>query len=1045
MNKKLQKGLVAAVAATLSTGIVAPVYAASVETKSFDAQYAEAYNATVNAKTQKELTAARVLVDKLYADLPQDLKNLAATLSAILDPKQQTELVKLDNAIKAAEVSGKQTDVNVATALIVDMPTVWKTSFSSYMDKIQQAVINKAVAAVTKAQESGIQADFDAAKALYEELLTVTNNDGVKSWVETALKAELDKVVVAVKISSVTPVGAKKLEVKFNQPVDTTKAVITVKKGSVATNLEKVTFSADKTSATIETTTKLTKTDTNTLYAVTVKGLANELSATASVEEEKVSKIEVTSTTAPMTASGSTTATVRYQVLNQYGENVTKDYTNINWTASTGWTSPSGSTNGQLTISAASGATAFIPGTKVYVTGVYANTTNGNSAVVNAEVTIGLEAKADKVVFNGIYQSSDKVFDANFTNANGFQLLYSVLDQYGNEMAVSGVPAVVFTNNNPLLLTIPQNPTSSVVTVDGEDYFALPITRGDYTSKGGNATVLAISSTTGKQSSYDISLDAVSAVKSFTMSAPADIVAQDETVEVPFTALDQNGNAVTKYADLNGKLTLSAALSFVEKADGNAKLVYTAPTSVSTIKGLQTVTSLVKDGGNFSSLTIDVKEKAVAKVVIGLDSTVSTNVSLGGALTIVPTDLVYQDQYGRVIADANITAGTNVHIKYKTTIDGVVSGWTTYTASTDFYNAKLTKVEFALFDTVGATTPITGSNKVFNVTVSGQSTFASYEIADPGVMFNNGVAGDGTTADVPNTNYDKTLKVYGIKEDGTKVLLADTYYTVAAQSGSQLSVTSAGVISDLTVGGYAAADFDDEDGNAINLKETVKVTILDTATPGAIKEVLTKEITISDAAPKGETVTMKDTLVNNRYEVTAANGETLLNTLAGLAVKEVKDQYGIVMTPSATVTIKNVTKATGSSFAVVAGKITGSRLGDKFTAEFKYGSKVVTADFVIKADSDVTAPSLTSISGKTIAANGNIVVTFSEAIDAASQTAVVEAIKAVDPSDATYAWTTPGTVLTIGSVVGGTFSSDVTVSVTDSVGNTNATLALDLN
>jgi trimeric autotransporter adhesin len=224
LNKKLQKGLVAAVAATLSTGIVAPVYAASVETKSFDAQYAEAYNATVNAKTQKELTAARVLVDKLYADLPQDLKNLAATLSAILDPKQQTELVNLDKAIKAAEALGTQANVNAARALIVDMPIVWKNSFSSYIDKIQQALVVKAVDAVKKAQVSGSQADFDAAEALYTELLTVTNNDGVKSWAEVALKAELDKVVVVLSVESITALNNKQVAIVFNQEVDSTDA-----------------------------------------------------------------------------------------------------------------------------------------------------------------------------------------------------------------------------------------------------------------------------------------------------------------------------------------------------------------------------------------------------------------------------------------------------------------------------------------------------------------------------------------------------------------------------------------------------------------------------------------------------------------------------------------------------------------------------------------------------------------------------------------------------------------------------------------------------
>jgi hypothetical protein len=247
LNKKLQKGLVAAVAATLSTGIVAPVYAASVETKSFDAQYAEAYNATVNAKTQKELTAARVLVDKLYADLPQDLKNLAATLSALLDPKQQTELVKLDKAIKLAEVSGKQADVNAAKALIVDMPEVWMKSFSSYMDGIQQPIMVKALEAAKKAQVSGLQVDFDAAKVAYDEIALVTNNDGVKSWVETALKAELDKVELLLLVNGVSAVNASTLTISGQGLGKLAKTDITIVGNAVTT----LTASADGKTATV--------------------------------------------------------------------------------------------------------------------------------------------------------------------------------------------------------------------------------------------------------------------------------------------------------------------------------------------------------------------------------------------------------------------------------------------------------------------------------------------------------------------------------------------------------------------------------------------------------------------------------------------------------------------------------------------------------------------------------------------------------------------------------------------------------------------------
>jgi hypothetical protein len=299
LNKKLQKGLVAAVAATLSTGIVAPVYAASVETKSFDAQYAEAYNATVNAKTQKELTAARVLVDKLYADLPQDLKNLAATLSAILDPKQQTELVKLDNAIKAASVSGKQADVNVARALIVDMPTVWKNSFSSYMDGIQQPIINKAVEAAKKAQTSGLKADYDAALALYNDLLTVTNNDGVKAWAEVALKAELDKAA-KLEVVSVKAISSTEAVVTFSSEVaavsednfDVVDSNVTVIEAELGSNKKEVTLTFNETL------------EDNENYVIEVQGvknlIGNTVAADATVEleyvVEDVTKVQLTKT-----------------------------------------------------------------------------------------------------------------------------------------------------------------------------------------------------------------------------------------------------------------------------------------------------------------------------------------------------------------------------------------------------------------------------------------------------------------------------------------------------------------------------------------------------------------------------------------------------------------------------------------------------------------------------------------------------------------------------------------------------------------------------
>lgn len=59
----------------------------------------------------------------------------------------------------------------------------------------------------------------------------------------------------------VTATGAKKLTVKFGVAVDPAKAVLTVNKGTIAVNTDKVEFAADNKSAVITTTTQMTKGD----------------------------------------------------------------------------------------------------------------------------------------------------------------------------------------------------------------------------------------------------------------------------------------------------------------------------------------------------------------------------------------------------------------------------------------------------------------------------------------------------------------------------------------------------------------------------------------------------------------------------------------------------------------------------------------------------------------------------------------------------------------------------------------------------------------
>ncbi|MDW2003702.1 hypothetical protein R7P64_24320, partial [Vibrio sp. 2304] len=210
------------------------------------------------------------------------------------------------------------------------------------------------------------------------------------------------------------------ITVTFNQPVDKTKAVITVNRGPVAVNTESIVFADDAKSAVITTVTNLIKGD----YTVKVSGLTDEaLTATFSAEDVKVSKIELLSDKAPLKDLSGKEATVLYRVLNQYGEEMTGQ--DIVWTASSGSTSDNRAGVLKLTTSGI-----FTPNQVVYLTGVHA----ASATVLNAQVTIAMPSNVDTIEFKGIYDTTNNVMVDSLPSgfaANRYRLLFSAKDQYG--------------------------------------------------------------------------------------------------------------------------------------------------------------------------------------------------------------------------------------------------------------------------------------------------------------------------------------------------------------------------------------------------------------------------------------------------------------------------------------------------------------------------------------------------------------------------------------------------------------------------------------
>jgi hypothetical protein len=445
------------------------------------------------------------------------------------------------------------------------------------------------------------------------------------------------------------------------------------------------------------------------------------------------------------------------------------------------------------------------------------------------------------------------------------------------------------------------------------------------------------------------------------------------------------------------------------------------------------------------------------------------------------------------------------------------------------------------------------SAKSMTFTKVDQSDYVSYEVADLGTMFNLVDVVSGTVKNDAGDKYDKTVKVYGVKADGTKVLLPASAYTVTTD-GELLVDTTTNVIGDLTASvGYVDTDFTPTTTNVYaDVEVSVLVTVKDGST-GSAAAVIEKTLLVSNKASKVETIVVdEDVVTDGKASITSA---VVSNAELNLAILKVKDQYGVAKVEKPVVTITNLVKVDDSKLAVVengldSANITGATMGDKFTASYKYASGVkVAVDYTVGLDT-VTAPAanavldrdalvvtyagvagtlnlpITATNGSTItwaektdAANvavvtgntvaitrdtnndvndtvtftatvvngsttltkdfditvleakvptapvttgtkatlatsaaDNMIITFDEAIDATSMTAVETAIKGgiagAAGTDLEFAWTVGDTVVTVvnnNTTTAATFASDVTANVTDLIGNTATGISIDIN
>ncbi|MBB6176020.1 hypothetical protein HNQ82_000831 [Anoxybacillus tengchongensis] len=721
-----------------------------------------------------------------------------------------------------------------------------------------------------------------------------------------------------------------------------------MKKGSVTVNVAKTTFSADKKSVELELASKLFEGE----YTVNVTGLADQaLTGSVKVENEKVAKIELLGEVAPVVVAQDgtkKTATVAYRVFNQYGEDITKSplAASISWTASNGVTAQDDD-KGILTLTNTSD---FKTGDKVAITGINVST----NTVVSGVVTISDASAADTVEFVGIYNKDGKEFSGDLA-VGDFVLLLNAKDQYGNAVNASKVNNdVVFTSSNPSVLTIDKAYDGQGKDKD-KDKVGLKFTAGPNYANGGKVIITAISKTSGKVAQFEVNVKAAPALDTFTLGTPTEIVAVGETVKLPFTAVDQYGNTVTKHEALDGKVTFNTnKAKLVKDASGNAVLEYTAPDT----KGLQVLVATVVGSGKVSQLTIDVKEAAYAATIESLKN-VTTTVAKDGKVEISLSNLVVKDQYGRtfdlkdkltntaneanlgkykiVVTDSEngavkvAEAGTEAVITAndgKITITGLEKG-------SEEVTFKLQRVEKNANNTYEFKDVATSPLKVTFNTIE-KSEFTSFEIGEIGKLYADGDA----------STHAKALKVYGVKADGTKVELPSNYYNVIVDS-NVLAFTDGKLDVKLTNG-------DNKFGTKDEI--TTKVTVIVEGEEAPVT--LTKDIVVSKVEPKADKIEFTDAVKNGTASIAVTELEDNDDAAVLSLVLKVTDQYGVeIENPSPIITVTNIKEKTVDTnpdqrFKVVNNgsdtvDIQNVEAGDTFAVTYLLDGKTATVKFTV--------------------------------------------------------------------------------------------------
>lgn len=805
------------------------------------------YNSLPNAeKANADVTRwAGYLADK-EAALPVDhvrnflLESRVLPNVAEINAMNATEFAQAKVDLQAARASYAQlTDAEKANADVARWAgylTVKEDAFGvTFILAAKDLPSMDAIGEMDAEELVAVQEDIDSVRELYDALSDVAKADKeVARWIGYVdQKEEAVEEASVVELSEVTILDSKTLAVKFNRPVEKTQdAKFAIKKGASSLSAEG-TWNADKTELHLELAGKITAGK----YDVTITGLTEDaLVGSVEATNERVEDIKVLTTDAPLSG---TSVNVSYQLLNQYGEDVTKTSLGNNLTVTAAPGTAGTIKDGVFTVNEVKLDTKF--------TVVIVDQNTGKSA--SGQINVVNTAVLDTIQLGDVYQPKD--LPLNEDNKAEQYVLVSGLDQYGKDVKLTTDNMTVVSSNQGVATF-----TLTDVVVNEETVQALQIN----VNKAGTTTLTVVSNSSGKSATKNITVAPGVKVDTISIGNATGTVSGSKKITLPVEITNNRGELITKKADA-GKITLNSTDSnkpvFVEK-DGALFIELTTP-SVTTAEAQKTVVvTATTETNKVVTKVLTVRPNAVATELVGIDNSVSFNILAGRTLDIPFTKFIVNDQYG-----------DRVESGYTISVDGLADE-NTITATADGDSVSIATEAASKNETVRFTLVGKESSLDQRVTIVKASEFASYKIEDVDVIY----AAKSDNGFVVAEGYNKELVVKATTDAGRVVTLTEgTDYTVLNKPGVSDAVRFA--------------------ENATQAKVTATVVI------NATGETLTKELTYSNVAPKAVNVVLTEDVSEGLDKVKAFDG-TLEFTgsidLASVATEltaVTTDQYGV--------------------------------------------------------------------------------------------------------------------------------------------------------